>query len=104
GNNPVPHFLTWYYESLNVWLTPLRGFLLNNYFSRQVKNWMGKVLPARALVTFFAAIKVISFNEDVTKCKVRRAQVLWEEARRRGIKMKEVKLFGKPIDVYAADN
>lgn len=102
GNNPVPHFVNWYFESLNVLFTPIRQALIRNPLSRFL-SWtsMRLNLPVQ-LVLFLKKIKVVSMRSDRTQCKVRRAQVLWEEADKRGIEFHELLLFGKPFDCYMA--
>jgi hypothetical protein len=103
GNNPVPHFLTWYFETSNVLYTPLRRIILYNPLFLA----LGKVFTRFNLPWFltrvFLGLGILSEQNDITKCKVRRAQVLWEEGGRRGIKMNELLLFGKPFDVYTAE-
>ena len=80
GNNPVPHLFYWYTESLNILLTPVRQKLLYNSFSGFLKkrNWDLKL--AESFLSFGEAVKIIGRQNDIAKCKVRRAQVLWEEA------------------------
>ena len=104
GNNPVPHFINWYFESVNVLLTPLRGILLYNPISRWLKRMALTLNLPFGLVMIGKKLRFISFQEDVTKCKVRRAQVLWEEAQKRGIEMNELLLFGRPFDMYIAES
>lgn len=96
GNNPVPHFIYWYFESVNILLTPIRQLILR--FFSFINLDLG--LP---LVALGKAFKIIAENNDITKCKSERAKVLWEEASKRGIVMKELLLFGKPFDVYLAE-
>jgi cyanophycin synthetase len=101
GNNPVPHFLTWYHESLNVLLAPLRRLIFYNGLfssSRLFGNtWKWSV------TRFFYTLKIISYQPDIAKCQVERAKVLWEEAEKRGYKMTELLLFGKPFDTYVVE-
>ena len=102
GNNPVPHRLYWYEESLNILLTPFRLKLVYNPVSRFFKDKL--FLPFSAALFLPAKLLgIIRLQNDPAKCKVRRAQVLWEEANRRGIAMSELLLFGRPIDVYVAE-
>ena len=103
GNNPVPHWLYWYQESLNVVLTPLRLALTQNAPVRFIKTrrWYKKI--PWYLLALAETLKIISRQNDANKCKVRRAQVLWEEGQKRGIVMSELLLFGRPIDVYVAE-
>jgi hypothetical protein len=103
GHNPVPHFVNWYFESLNVLLTPLRLRLLDNFFSNWLRRLARKVNLPFLAVRVFKFIGIISYQTEVKQCKVRRAQVLWEEANRRGIQMAELLLFGKPFDCYIAE-
>ena len=102
GNNPVPHFVNWYFESLNVLLTPLRLRLLDNFFSNWLRYPARKVNLPFLAVRIFRLIGIISYQTEVKQCKVRRAQVLWEEAGKRGIEMVELLLFGKSFDTYVA--
>ena len=97
GNNPVPHFVYWYFESLNILLSPLRQFLL------KIFSFIKLPYFSKFFVGLGSALGVISFQDDINKCKVERAKVLWEEAAHRGIKMRELLLFGKPFDVYTAE-
>lgn len=102
GNNPVPHWMYWYNESLNILLTPLRQALLYNIFTRNFKKIGLDGLLARILLSTAEVLGIISRRKNLRECKVRRAQVLWEEAEKRGIEMQELLLFGKPIDTYVA--
>ena len=102
GNNPVPHFLNWYFESLNVLLAPVRRILLQNFFSVIIQKLINKLFPLPTLVEFSMRLKIVSLQPDRKKCKVARAAVLWEEAERRGIVLAELLLFGKPFDTYVA--
>ncbi len=103
GNNPVPHFLTWYFETSNVLYTPLRRIVLYNPLFLALGKVFTRLNFSWFLTRLFLALGILSEQNDITKCKVRRAQVLWEEAERRGIEMKELKLFSKPFDVYTAE-
>lgn len=102
GQNQVPHFLYWYNESVNILLTPLRQKLFYNSFSRWLKLKGFTEKMARAFFKIGKFFGIIKLRNDIAKCKVRRAQVLWEEASRRGIQMNELFLFGKPFDCYIA--
>lgn len=96
GNNPVPHFVNWYFESVNILLTPIRQWFLGLFSFISFPGF------ALALARAGIFLGIINFQDDIKKCKVERAKVLWEEAEKRGIKMRELLLFGKPFDVYEA--
>ncbi len=103
GNNPVPHLTNWYFESLNVLLTPLRQRLLYNAVSEKLHTVTGRWNAGLKMVSLLKTIKVIKSQDDFAKCKVVRAGVLWEEAQKRGITMRELLLFGNPFDTYLAE-
>ncbi len=102
GNNPVPHRIYWYNETLNILLTGIRQAILYNPASASLarRGWGRKF--ARVFLALAEALRIISRQKDINRCKVRRAQVLWEEAGKRDVEMQELLLFGKPIDVYIA--
>lgn len=102
GNNPVPHRLYWYNESLNIWLTPLRQKFLYNGFTKLIKKRGLDEKLARFFLSVGEKLKIISRQKDISKCKVARALVLWQEAEKRGIDMQELLIFGYPFDMYEA--
>ncbi len=103
GNNPVPHFTHWYFESINVLFTPLRQGILYNPASRLLKKLSLRYNFGLRAVDFFYKFGVISYQDNIDVCKVTRAGVLWEDAQKRGIIMRELLLFGKPLDLYVAE-
>ncbi len=102
GKNPVPHFVNWYFETLNVLLAPVRKILLHNFLARAFKK-IGNIFW---LACFRAGqlIGLIRLRVEAGKCKVPRAKVLWEEAQKRGILMSELLLFNRPLDIYVASS
>ena len=103
GKNPVSsHFLYWYFESLNIFFAPLRRALLYSPFSRFCKKIVGRLDLAWTLVGLGKFLYIISIQPSEENCKVPRAKVLWQEAVKRGIKMQELLLFGRPFDTYIA--
>ncbi len=81
----------------------MRQLVLYNPATRMAARfgWGGKLV--KAVLALGQTLKIITSQPDRKKCKVRRAQVLWEEAEKRGILMKELLLFGKPFDCYVAE-
>ncbi len=104
GNNPVPHTIFWINESLNILLTPLRQKLLFNPVSRFAAKKAWNIQVSKFFLTLAEGLKIISRRSDKNLCKVPRAKVLWDEARRRGIVMEELLFFGRPFDCYVASN
>lgn len=102
GNNPVPHFINWYFESLNILFTSLRQFLFFNRLSTFFVKLLRNLQFGYGLFLLGRFLRIFKLQNDINKCKVERAKVLWEEAIKRGIVMQEVLLFGRGIDVYVA--
>jgi hypothetical protein len=97
GNNPVPHLVYWYFESLNILLSPFRQLLLKVFSFVRAPSF------SKFFLWLGVAVGIIKFQDDKNKCNVDRAKVLWEEAGHRGIVMKELLLFGRPFDTYVAE-
>jgi len=103
GNNPVAsHFIHWYFESSNVFFTPLRQILLNNSASKLIKKLSGEFNFSLRLVRLGEIFGILKEQNDIQLCKVTRAKVLWQEAEKRNIQMSELLLFSKPFDCYIA--
>jgi len=47
-------------------------------------------------------LKFSKLSGDINQAKTFRSRVIWEEAKRRGIDMKQLIMFGKPLDQYRA--
>ena len=103
GNNPVPHFLNWYFESMNIFLTPLRIKLFYNPTSFKIKSFFVPINFSLFFEKVFYNLKIISHQKNIEKCKVSRAKVLWEEAGKRGIIFTELLIFGQSFDTYKAE-
>ncbi len=103
GHNPSPHFFTWYVESLDILLAPLRRLIFYNPASRLVRRWLKSRQFGWRFASLLLKLRVFQKQSDISVCKVRRAQVLWEEAQKRGIKFFGLKLFGKNLDMYLAE-
>ncbi len=66
-------------------------------FLKDFVDWL--MLAFFEILIFFGGAKL---SDDIDKAKTFRSRVVWEEARRRGIDMKQVIMFGKPLDHYRA--
>ncbi len=100
GNNPIPHQVHKFYESFDILVSPIRRHIFQTWFGvgiDKMSNWIG--------LLFFHALKplgLIVINSDIDQIKYPRAKVLWEEAKRRSIKIEEIKPFGNSVDLYRA--
>ena len=102
GNNPVPHFTHWYFETVNILLAPIRRTLFYNPLSRLLGRVLSRAGIASRLVSVLVFFRLAAYQDDPAKCRVRRAQVLWEEGNKRGIQMRQLVFLGKPLDCYWA--
>lgn len=100
GNNPIPHAVHKFYESIDIILSPIRRWVSRSIIGKvgdTVGNFLG--LMAYKLLKPLGFIKI---NKDISQIHFDRARVLWEEAQRRNIPIEEIKPFGKSIDLYCA--
>ncbi|HTL39734.1 MAG TPA: ATP-grasp domain-containing protein [Methylomirabilota bacterium] len=100
GNNPVPHAIHKFYQSMDVALGPVRRTVAQSFLGRA-----GDYLTSSAALGILHVLKplgLVQINRDIEKIPYPRAKVLWEEAQRRTIPIEEIKLFGKSIDLYSA--
>ncbi len=102
GNNPIPHFTYWIFQFSNIFLSKWHNFIFYNPLTVKLRFWLGKKNAGWYFIKLFYGLKLVSFQEDIKKCKTDRARVLWQEADRRGIKMSAIVLLGKQIDAYTA--
>ncbi len=99
GDAPVPHRV--------FFVLNLIGETVDDHI-KKVARYAPKVLSRfadflpRFLFKTFAFFKMARFSNDIEKAKTFRSRVIWEEARRRGIKMEQLILWGKPLEYYRA--
>ncbi|MES2023725.1 MAG: hypothetical protein V4439_03505 [Patescibacteria group bacterium] len=56
----------------------------------------------KILLTSSHFLGIVKYDDDIEKSLNGRSKLIWEEARRRGIDMKQIIVFGKPVDQYKA--
>lgn len=100
GNNPVNHTAVYLYESVLIYSMPLTQTLntlnhplLYTLLHNTLLTWWMRSLEILHLITF---------NTELEKACSGRSQVVWEEANRRGIRMEQVCISGKPCEQYRA--
>ncbi len=100
GNNQVNHFTHWLNESISVLMTPLNQALFGGK--------IGKLFFKKVGLIFFPLLyvleksNIITYGQDLSDKTSSRAEVLWLEAKRRGIVMESLKFFGRENDSYRA--
>lgn len=97
GGAPVNHFA--------VYTSILLGALVDPW-----TGWMSKIIPEKKLewlgpiiVKILVFLKLGKFNYSPDEKDSLRAKVLWDEAQKRNIKMKEFLLFGVGRDVFVSE-
>ncbi len=104
GNSPVNHQLAWVLRSADVALS-IANLKLSRYRAFIGIHELSRLATSRiALVHYLISrtMRITAFNPDHTKAATYRSQVIWEEAKRRGMLMEQVCVYGKPIDTYRA--
>lgn len=100
GNNQTNHKLAWISNTSSVITQPLDTFILGSFLgniARIVIEYC--TLP---YLKVFELTRLISFSDDSSKALTRRSQVVWEEAKKRNIQMKQLVILGKPVEFYKA--
>ncbi len=100
GNNPVPHRLTWFNETMTVVLAPVSRRFMNGPIAGAILapfEALGR--PIGRLAERLGLIAYHSAPSDRTND---RAKFLWEEADRRGIMMERAVVLGRDNDQYRA--
>ena len=98
GNNQTSHPMTWFESTLAVVMSRTSERTLASPFWQSCFVFAEKLLLIFMRVLVF--LRVVSFSDDIAKAPIRRGQVLWEEARRRGIEMQNMRFLGRPTDIF----
>lgn len=102
NDSPVAHLPTYISSSIEAWLSDnsVSRFAANTLFYR-----LRSAIADVALAVFIEGalfLRIASVSHDTEKACTYRSQVVWEEARRRGIMMEQVIIFGRPTEIYRA--
>mgnify|MGYP002349471775 FL=1 len=90
--------LSWINESMTVLMTPLNRAIFGNLIGKQSFRSLEFIFSP--LVRFCEYIGWVTYGQEITPKTSSRAKVLWQEAKRRGINMESVLLFGRDNDSY----
>lgn len=98
GHNPIPHYLNWYFDTLNIVFEKLQIGILDNPLSRWVSQWEDDI--SLFLIGLGRMLGIIHFGKKPGKTTLSRARVLWEEAEKRGLEMREIRVIDRAVDTY----
>jgi cyanophycin synthetase len=102
GFAPQPH--------LSLWISSLGDVLaLPSSPHKKTKKGLFEHLAdavghtiAHLLVAAGSLVGAVKFSDDITGARNDRSKVIWEEARRRGIPVRQLVIFGTPTESYEA--
>ena len=78
------------------WAASVTGYRFPSFFERLADKF------PEIIFSFLSFIKVARFSGDINKVASYRSRVVWEEAGRRNIKMKQVIIGNRPLEFYRA--
>lgn len=96
----MPHQLLKGNEAISAFIDPFDRLVRKTGIRKLFDKLLVAFLPH--IIRLLAKLGVVRFNSDVAKAQTTRSRVIWEEARRRGIEMEQLVIFGKPSDFYRA--
>jgi len=100
GTSPVNHTLTYAATVVDDILASTMGVMFS--WIRIPREGTISNMVSAGFVGFFRIFGLAKFSEDRTKAVSGRSEMIWEEAHRRGIKMQQIVMFGKPLEQYRA--
>ena len=80
--------------------TPLTNFIFRGAVGRLFYKMIDSLLWG--LVWFYEQLGLVKYTTDLSTTHIARARVLWEEAKKRGIKMEGAVFSGRYSDLYRA--
>ncbi len=102
---PAPHFFTYVSATLEAWRNGQRGKAIGRMEEWMLsQKWLQKTTDAfvYALFSVLHLLHLARFSDDLSRAHSNRSRVVWEEARARGIDMKQIMLLSMNTDVYRA--
>ncbi len=97
GTSPVNHTFLFVDNFLNETLGRFMNFFFNTYKNRRLTRYVEIIM-----YFFLRGIGMLKYNTDISKVSSGRSELIWIEARKRSIKMDQIKIFNKCIDNYRA--
>lgn len=104
GNSPVDHQSTYLFQSISAVISTgdykMRNVGAYKFFIRALEEFAQML--ARYFLTLGALLGIVRYGDVVEKARSYRSQVVWEEARERGILMQQVIVGRFHMDAYRA--
>ncbi len=99
GDAPINHNI-FYYSSLFAVTIDNHILGMTKYAPLFMRDFIDFLL--KLFFEILLVIKQARLSDDITKARTFRSRVIWEEAIKRGIDMKQLIVFGNPVDLYIA--
>lgn len=102
GTLPINHQFLWMTSTADTFLSMLGApKSLTRVWSVVTRISAGLAAPLwTPLSKVLKALRIISYNDDSAHACTQRSRVVWEEARRRGIPVRQIFLTGVPSEFY----
>ena len=97
GDAPQNHTFAYITSAIGAFIEPSLYFVVK-HSPNFIKNFVDLFIELLMRVLLF--FKVASLCDDIDKAITFRSRIMWEEAQRRGIEMKQIFVFGKPTETY----
>jgi len=105
GNNQINHLEEYIQSTLTIYLEPIIEFIMNNTLLKSIMNlyitlfiFLFKI--SMPILSFF---KIVIWNTDIEKCTSIRSKVIWKEALKRNIKIKQLVVFGEYSEIFEVE-
>ena len=95
GTSPMNHKVVFTFNVLEETLGKLAEIMMKLSKNQRLVNYFEKVLH-----NTLSLVGIVRFNTDMEKAVTGRSKLIWEEAKRRSLKMEQIIIFGKPIEHY----
>ena len=104
GSSSSKHWLVWIASTLDLTLArTVTSHRFLSFYSDVVRKSAALLAPVISLFFKSAVIlRIISLRDDIEKTHTLRSRVVWEEARRRGIPMRQLFVLGLSTELFEA--
>jgi len=101
GDSPVNHRLAYISQTIGVYFEPVFLFVTKSKIARSFLEWLANSFQK---FFYFTSIKmqILHYGKNKADAVTGRSRVIWDEAEDRGIVMRQVVIYGKPIEQYRA--
>ncbi len=99
GDSPTWHAYSYFGNFMAMMTEPMfkrTSRLLPNSLRMQIENVL------KLLLIILIKLRIVTFSDDINKATTLRSKIIWEEAKSRGIPMRQLVVFGLPTDNYEA--